>query len=48
MYFERIVDKKIEHYSTSELFHTIETNTDLIKKESAKKELKKRNLNNED
>lgn len=45
MYTKRLVNKKIENFSTNELFEIINTSKDSENIYSAEKELKRRNLN---
>ena len=48
MYTKRLVNKKIEHFSTNKIFEIIEFSKDFEKIRIAKSELKIRNLNEEE
>jgi len=45
MYTKRLINKRIEHFSTNEIFEIIEFSKDFEKIKLAKKELNNRNLN---
>ncbi|SDY15425.1 hypothetical protein SAMN05444411_1422 [Lutibacter oricola] len=48
MYTKRLINKKIEHLSTNEIFEIIDSSNDFDKIKSVKSELKQRSLNNEE
>ena len=48
MYTKRLVNKKIEHFSTNEIFEIIEYSKDFEKIKIAKSELKNRNFNEDE